>query len=86
MCVIAQKNEEGVRSSEGYSPNVKGGGDAGAAADFLLQPRIDPELNGVLNVRLTHSRHTATGGGTHTLNRSSGLILDRWVRDRPIAF
>lgn len=77
FCMLSQKNEEGVRhGGDSYSPNVKGGGDAAAAADFLLVPKIDKELPGVMDLELKLSRHTRTGNGTHILAPSSGLILE----------
>lgn len=76
FCMLNQKNEEGVKGGRGgYSPNVKGGGDAAATADFLLIPQIDPDIPNVLNLELKLSRHTATAEGSHTLAISSGLIL-----------
>ena len=79
FCMLNQKNEEGVRGSgESYSPNVKGGGDAAAAADFLLIPKIDKDVPNAMNLELKLSRHTRTGNGTHIIAPSSGLILDKY--------
>ena len=79
VCVLAQKNEAAIGGgSENYSVGVKGGGDASAAADFLLVPQVDHDADNLYHVKLKHSRHTAQGQGTHIINRSSGLILDRW--------
>lgn len=84
VCVLAQRNESAIGGGgESYSVGVKGGGDASAAADFLLLPTIDHELDNVFHVRLKHSRHTGLGEGTHIINRSSGLILDRWFKTLP---
>jgi hypothetical protein len=78
FCMLAQKNEEGVKSynSSTPSPNVKGGGDAPAAADFLLEPRIDPDMPGIMDISLKLSRHTRTATGSHVLAPASGLIVD----------
>src|SRR3989304_1747270 len=78
FCMLAQRSEEGVKSSGGYTAFVKGGGDASAAADFLLMPAIDEDTPTILNVQLKHSRHTKTGQGTHLLAPASGLIIDKW--------
>lgn len=75
FCMLAQKNESGVQGNDSYSPNVKGGGDAPAAADFLFIPRIDPDVPNVLEVKLKLSRHTRSGMTKfHAFNPSSGLI------------
>ena len=83
VCILAQRNEASISGSDGYSVGVKGGGDASAAADFLLVPDIDHELESVFHVKLKHSRHTGLGQGQHTINGSSGLILDRWLHIEP---
>lgn len=82
---LAQKNEEGVKSrNESDSPDVKGGGDAAAAADFLLIPRIDKEAQSYLELRLKFSRHVAPKTGQHVIDPPSGLILDRWFKAEAI--
>jgi hypothetical protein len=78
VCMLAQRNEESIKYGESYSAGVKGGGDASAAADFMIVPHIDHELDNRMYVKIKHSRHTGTGNGTHIINRTSGLILDRW--------
>lgn len=79
ICMLAQQNEEQVRNgNEGHSPGVKGGGDAAAAADFLLIPKIDQD-NPFMELRLKLSRHTRPGKGNHYINRSSGLMMDKWI-------
>lgn len=87
VCVLAQKNEEAIRARDSYSPGVKGGGDAPAAADFLLVPSIDPAYPTAFNVQLKLSRHLRPGiGSTHVIEPESGLIIDRWVNKRePLA-
>ena len=76
--MLAQKNEEGVKGRGGYSANVKGGGDASAAADFLFVPSFDEDIPGLLDVTLKHSRHTKTGFGQHHIEPNSGLMIDKW--------
>jgi len=83
MGMLTQRNEAAIGGGNTYSAGVKGGGDASAAADFLLMPQIDLEAPGFLGVKLKFSRHTATGQGRHVINPSSGLILDQWQEDPP---
>lgn len=78
--MLAQRNESSIISGSGYSAGVKGGGDASAAADFMLTSQIDKTVPDVVNVQLKFSRHTGLCGGNHVVNPSSGLILDKWVR------
>lgn len=75
FCMLAQKNEAGVHSSNNYSPNIKGGGDAPAAADFLLIPSIDPEVQNMMSIELKLSRHTRTDKGDVLIAPASGLFL-----------
>jgi hypothetical protein len=77
--MLAQKNEESIRNTSGYSSGVKGGGDANAAADFEFIPMIDQQAPRLMNVSLKYSRHTRTGADRLTLNPPSGLIVDRWI-------
>ena len=84
MGMLTQRNEAAIGGGNTYSAGVKGGGDASAAADFLLMPKIDLEVPGFLDVKLKFSRHTAMGQGRHAINPSSGLILDRWQRNPPL--
>lgn len=79
FCMLSQQNEEQIRSgNESHSPGVKGGGDAAAAADFMLIPKINPDDN-LMELRLKLSRHTRTGKGFHYMNPSSGLMMDKWI-------
>lgn len=79
FCMLSQQNEEQIRSGgESHSPGVKGGGDAAAAADFMLIPKINPDDN-LMELRLKLSRHTRTGKGFHYMNPSSGLMMDKWI-------
>ena len=81
FCMLAQQSEEQIRHGKGsYSPGAKGGGDAPAAADFLLIPSIDQEMKDLLTLKLHFSRHTRTGEYTHIIIPASGLIADRWQR------
>jgi hypothetical protein len=76
--MLAQLNEAAVRGGAGHSSGVKGGGDADAAADFALIPKIDEDVG--LIVKLKHSRHTASGAKEiHTTSKASGLIIDKWL-------
>lgn len=74
MVALTQKNEASINDNNKYSVGVKGGGDAAAAADFLLVPKIDPDSGFLINVDLKHSRHTQNGGGSHIVIPSCGLI------------
>jgi replicative DNA helicase len=75
--MLAQLNEAAVKGGTGHSSGVKGGGDADAAADFALIPKIDETG---LTIKLKHSRHTAAGAKeTHTTTPASGLIIDKWL-------
>jgi hypothetical protein len=85
FAALAQKNEEGVKAkSDSDSPDVKGGGDAAAAADFLLIPRIDKELQNYLELKLKFSRHVSARTGQHLIDPTSGLILDRWFNAKAV--
>ena len=76
MVALAQKNEASILDGGNkYSVGIKGGGDASAAADFLLVPTIDPDSNFVIKVALKHSRHTPTAEGSHIIIPASGLII-----------
>ncbi len=75
--MLAQLNEAAIKGNTGHSSGVKGGGDASAAADFELIPKID-EMG--LTIKLKHSRHTAAGAKEiHITNLTSGLIIDKWL-------
>lgn len=80
FCMLAQQSEEKIRDTNdsSHSPGVKGGGDAAAAADFMLIPKITQD-NPVMEVRLKLSRHSRAGKGHHYLNPSSGLMMDKWI-------
>jgi replicative DNA helicase len=89
MCILAQRNEAAIQGGgDSYSVGVKGGGDASAAADFLLVPQVDHDADNLFHVKLKHSRHSGQGMGTHVINRSSGLMLDRWfsTEEKPLGF
>ncbi len=84
--MLSQRNEAAIHGGGGYSAGVKGGGDASAAADVMLIPAIDNELPNTFRVTLKFSRHTGLGSGTHVINPSSGLIVDRWYSNvQPLA-
>jgi hypothetical protein len=81
IAALAQKNEEGVRAKgDSASPAVKGGGDAAAAADFLLIPEIDRDTGNYMELKLKFSRHVAPRDGQHVIDPPSGLVLDRWFK------
>lgn len=78
MCILSQKNEAAInenKKKESYSPGVKGGGDAVAAADFVFIPTRDRDQKGIMRIQLKHSRWTATGMGMHLIEPESGFIL-----------
>lgn len=78
--MLTQRNEAAIRDGSGYSPGVKGGGDAAAAADLMLLPMIDHEIKDRMKITLKHGRHVGIGEGSHIINVSSGLIVDRWFK------
>jgi len=78
LWILTQRNESATGGGDSYSAGVKGGGDASAAADFLLMPMVDQDSEIMFNVKLKHSRHSGLGEGSHIVNRSSGLIVDEW--------
>jgi len=84
LVILSQRNEEAVKSGGGYSPGVKGGGDAAAAADFLFIPQIDQDMPSVFRIILKHSRHTGRGQGAHVIDKESGLLLDQWHRTQEV--
>lgn len=76
MIALAQKNETSIRDGgDNYSVGIKGGGDASAAADFLLVPSIDKDAGYIINITLKHSRHTQNATGAHIIVPASGLIV-----------
>ena len=75
--VLSQQNEEGVSGGQNYSPKIKGGGDAPAAADALLLPSLDDDTS-ILTITLKLSRHTRKGGKGYHYIAPSGLIMDKW--------
>lgn len=81
ICMLAQRNEDAIRGGgDGYSPGIKGGGDAAAAADFLFTTGIDEDEDGIFHVQLKLSRHVRAGRKEqHAIEPESGLIIDRWV-------
>lgn len=81
--ILSQRNEASINQGETHSAGVKGGGDAAAAADFMMIPEID---SGYMKVRIKHSRHTGVGHDRHLVNPSSGLIVDRWFAKAPAIF
>lgn len=83
LCVLAQRNEEGIAGGDSYSPRIKGGGDPAQTADYLLLTRYH-EGEGVgdneLQVSMHLSRHGATGKEVFEIHPDSGLILGQsWL-------
>lgn len=87
MVVVAQKNEESIKSGAGsYSPGIKGGGDAAQTADYLLTTHYKQEEGQTeeeLLVRMMLSRWGPGGKGieqTLAIHPASGLLLESaWV-------
>jgi replicative DNA helicase len=75
--LLAQKNEATIdQKGEKYSPGVKGGGDAAAAADFLLCTQYDGgKKPNDLTIQLKLARHARPGSQTYRINAQCGLIL-----------
>lgn len=93
LLTLAQKNEQAIGGgSEGYSPGIKGGGDAAQTADYLLTTTYkdgdDMQSDSQLVVQMKLSRYTAGGKGVKTtldIHAKSGLIYDqKWVRELKI--
>lgn len=85
-CAISQKNEEGVKAKrDNYSPNVKGGGDAPAAADILFVTRTDAEYDDRFYIELKLGRRAGQNTQMHRVHPSSGLICD-FLFDQRIPF
>lgn len=88
MVIVAQKNEESIKSGSGsYSPGIKGGGDAAQTADYLLTTHYKQEegqTDTELLVKMVLSRWGAGGKGieqTLAIHPASGLLLDsKWVK------
>lgn len=80
FAMLAQKNEEGVKGGNAsHSPNVKGGGDAPAAADFLLVPKRNTDTEGLMELNLKLSRFAKPSTGQHWIEPESGLIIDKYM-------
>lgn len=76
--MLTQQNEQQVRSGgESHSPGVKGGGDAAAAADFMIVPELDSDT-GILKALLKLSRRSKMGITGYHFVAPSGLIMDKW--------
>ena len=80
ICMLSQQNEEGVQSGTNgsYSPRIRGGGAAPAAADAMLMTQFDDESH-TLTITLKLDRHGAKGGKHYHYLVPSGLIMDRWI-------
>jgi hypothetical protein len=81
VVVLAQRNEAGIKSGDSHSPDVKGGGDAPAAADFLFTTKIDEDCQNMLTIKLKLSRHTVPSPNhDHAIEPESGLLIDKWMQ------
>lgn len=85
--LLAQQNEDAIKNGSGYSAGVKGGGDATAAAEFVIESRYrtTPEMKeDDLSLKMKHSREDRGGDNTGKLVKihpGSGLILDStWIK------
>jgi replicative DNA helicase len=78
--LLVQQNEATIGQSEDrYSPGVKGGGDAAAAADFLLRTKYNGEgTPDLLTIQLKLARHARPGSQVYRINPQSGLLLNAY--------
>lgn len=86
LVVLAQQNEETIRSGSTYSAGIKGGGDPAATADYLITSRYksgDVTDENQLELTMKLSRHGSGGGDVNRLleiHPSSGLLLESdWI-------
>lgn len=87
LVVLAQQNEETIRSGTTYSAGIKGGGDPAATADYLLTSLYKSgELasdDTKIELTMKLSRHGTGGGDTKRaldIHPASGLLLDcDWI-------
>jgi replicative DNA helicase len=87
LVVLAQQNEETIKTGAGYSAGIKGGGDAAATADYLLTSLYksgdlaDDDTKIELTMKL--SRHGMGGGDTKRqmdIHPMSGLLMESdWI-------
>jgi hypothetical protein len=87
LVVLAQQNEDTIKTGTSYSAGIKGGGDAASTADYLLTSLYkagdfaDDATKLLLTMKL--SRHGDGGGDTkrvHEIHPQSGLLLEsEWI-------
>jgi replicative DNA helicase len=80
--LLVQQNEATIgQAADNYSPGVKGGGDAAAAADFLIRTKYNGEATpDTLTVQLKLARHARPGAQSYRINAQSGLIVSPYGR------
>jgi len=83
LVVLAQQNEDTIKTGSGYSGGIKGGGDAPSTADYQLNSLYkagdfaDDPTKLLLTMKL--SRHGDGGGDTkrvHDIHPQSGLLFE----------
>lgn len=86
LIILAQQNEETIKSGSSYSAGIKGGGDPTATADYLITSRYksgDLTDENQLELTMRFSRHGSGGGNVQQLfniHPYSGLLLDSsWI-------
>jgi hypothetical protein len=86
MIMLAQQNEESIKSNNdtSYSPNIKGTGAAAATADYVLTTKYgtDDMPHNRLKVTLKLSRERESGQyTTFNIHPESGLLTEaKWVQ------
>lgn len=83
VVVLAQRNEESIKSKSTYSPGIKGGGDAPASADHMLLThyKMKDMRENELRVVMKLNKYGATGFEEYEIHPESGLILNAsWIK------
>lgn len=81
--MLTQQNEEKLKgkfSKSSRSIGVRGGGDAAAAAELMLETSID-EVSSIMSVNIAHSRRSLGGTYECYLDLNSGLIIDNPIQN-----
>lgn len=88
LVILAQQNEETIKSGSSYSAGIKGGGDPAATADYLITSRYKSgDLIDETQLELTMklSRHGAGGGDMKRvleIHPPSGLLMESaWIKE-----
>lgn len=86
LVILAQQNEETIKSGASYSAGIKGGGDPAATADYLITSRYksgDVTADNELELTMKLSRHGSGGGEVQKvleIHPASGLLLEsKWI-------